>query len=199
MVKEKIHILYTRLPNGKLVWYAGPREARTLHARLTPLPMVDDIIGDFVVDRVSPAGDSMTICAADLPFIESTDPRRIYVTPMGARVVFKRYENGRIVVWSYKAQNELSISPSTTLLPTDDSAQTSSAKKRRMTQAIFAAWVIAEYSRLNGRTISAIELTSRLVEAFPAANVQTRHGPHYLSQYNTGRLPEPPDTDPRNW
>lgn len=168
-------------------------------ARVAPLPSPGDVVYDMSVDHVSPASADDGLCAADLPFRDSTDPRRIFMTELGSAIVFKRLSNGRVIVWSFKAENEVALHGRAKLTATDRVAGPVAGPKRRMTQEILAAYLIAEYARANGATIPAAKLVEALKEAFPSARIGDRHGTHYLSKSRTGNLPEPPETDPRLW
>jgi uracil-DNA glycosylase len=66
---------------------------------------------------------------------------------------------------------------------------------RGLGQRQLAAWLIH-----SDPSLTAEQLTAQLAAAFPppAYNVGSRHGPHYLSLYRTGKL-EVPDSDPRDW
>ena len=63
-----------------------------------------------------------------------------------------------------------------------------------MTQKSLSAYLIAANPSITG-----VELTTLLREAFPLARVEGRHGPHYLSLSRTGKLPEASEDDPRTW
>jgi hypothetical protein len=136
----------------------------------------------------------LPITAGDLVTIEVFDPRRVYETPNRTKVVFKRADRGRTVLWSYTAQGEIAIGGHVVLSRTDSTAKPTSQRKKRMSQKALAAWLIA-----NDPTITGKELTAAIRDAFPSSNVSDRHGPHYLSLSRHGRLPEPTDDDPRTW
>lgn len=163
------------------------------------LPTVGSVIevangDDTVVIRITGHSSGLTITAADLAVREKFDPRRIYVTPNGTLVIFKRIENGRAVLWSYKTQSEIMISGRIALDRTDRQGMPVASSGRKMTQKILAAYLIAVNDRITGA-----ELTMALREAFPNNAISSRHGPHYLSLSRNGKLPEPPEDDPREW
>lgn len=138
----------------------------------------------------------LQITAGDLPEREVFDPRRIYATPSGTMVTYMREERERIVLWSYKVQSEIMINQSVALTRTDRRAQPTAKKKRKKSQKLVAAYLIAQDPEITPR-----QLTALLKEAFPSANIDLdgRHGPHYLSLSRTGKLPIAPEDDPRDW
>jgi hypothetical protein len=145
---------------------------------------------DVVVAEV---GDHLNITAGDLAARDKFDPRRVYTTTNGTSVVYKRTEGTRVVLWSYKINGEIMVSNSVEMSASDRVAEPV-ASGRRPTQKLLAAYLIGQ-----NPVITPQELTAQLAEAFPEAGVGKRHGPHYLSQSRRGRLPEPPDSDPRDW
>ncbi len=160
------------------------------------LPMIGQIIsiGEGTCIKVSKQTDGLEIRAGHLFVREKFDPRRIYMTSNGTKVAFKRIENNMIVLWSYKHQGEIAIGKKVALERTPAKAKPTAAVRKKMTQKIFAAWIISK-----NPDISKTKLTEELREAFPEASISDRHGPHYLSLSQNGRLPEAPDTDPRTW
>ena len=160
------------------------------------LPMIGSIHPsiDGVALRVASRDSGLKIVAGDLCVREEFDPRRVYVTANGSNVTYKRDEGELIVLWSYKHNDEIAVGKRVVLNLTPRHAQPVAVMNRRKTQKIVAAWLIA-----NNPGITGAELTAALAEAFPANRVSSRHGPHYLSLSRRGRLPEPPDEDPREW
>ena len=143
---------------------------------------------------VSTIDEGLGILAGDLEMRETFDVRRIYTTPNGTSVAFKRIESGRTVLWSYKAAGEIMIGPHVKFGVTERKAQPTARTQKRMTQKILAAYVISQDPETTPK-----QLTATLQLAFPQAAISDRHGPHYLSLSRNGKLPEPPDDDPRTW
>ena len=160
------------------------------------LPMIGQIIsiGEGECVRISRHTAGLDITAGHLSVRERFDQRRIYVTTNGTKVTYKRRENGRVVLWSYKHQGEIAIGNHVVIERTDAVAKPTAAVRKKMTQKVFASWVIANNPSISGR-----QLTQELRDAFPQAAIGDRHGPHYLSLSKNGRLPEAPDSDPRTW
>lgn len=158
-----------------------------------PLPnAVADVDGVSVV--VSSHEEGLDIMAIDLNVRNRFDARRIYTTPNGTHVVFKRLENGRVVLWSYKIQAEIMLGSQVQLKRTNKQARPIASRAKKMTQKILASYLIAQ-----DPSITPGELTNALTAAFPTMSVGNRHGPHYLSLSRNGKLPEPPEDDPRDW
>lgn len=182
-------------------WVAyGPDGCRLGCARTTYVPTVGSTVrlpvgpDPTVAVRVGASSPGLAITAADLQHRESFDPRRIYETPNGTRVVYKRVERGRVVLWSYKSQAEIMIAGTVELEPTEAVAQPTASSRRKITQKLVAAWLISQNPDITGA-----QLTAELRRAFPNNKIDTRHGPHYISHSRNGKLPEPPDSDPRDW
>jgi hypothetical protein len=142
--------------------------------------------------KVTKHDNGLKIAAADLAAREAFDARRIYTTPNGTSVVYKRQDGGRVVLWSYRVQAEIMIGGQVALTRTDRTAQPTASRQRRLTQKLLASWLISQ-----NPDITANELFTELKETFPSAAIGPRHGPHYLSLSRNGHLPEPPDSDPR--
>jgi hypothetical protein len=138
--------------------------------------------------------DMLDITTGDLPSREKFDPRRVYTTPQGTAVVYKRLQNEKIILWSYKISNELAVGSGIILTRTDSTASAAAVVKQpeKLTQRILAAWLITQRPNITHG-----ELTAELRAAFPQCLVSDRHGKHYLSHARHGRLPEPPAEDPR--
>lgn len=143
---------------------------------------------------VAKVEDGLLVVAGDLPVRETFDARRIYTTPNGTRVCYKRTENNKIVLWSYKAAGEIMIGAQVRVDATENKAHPTARTPKRITQKVLAAFIIS-----NNPLITPANLTKELQEAFPQAAVSARHGPHYLSLSRNGKLPEPPEDDPRDW
>lgn len=160
------------------------------------LPMIGSIIsiGEGECVRISRHVEGLEITAGHLSVRERFDQRRIYMTSNNTKVAYKRKENNRVVLWSYKHQGEIAIGSHVVLERTDAVAKPTAAVRKKMTQKVFASWVIANNPSISGR-----QLTQELRDAFPQASIGDRHGPHYLSLSKNGRLPEAPDSDPRTW
>jgi hypothetical protein len=111
-------------------------------------------------------------------------------------VAFQRLDGNRVILWSYKHQSEISISNRVKLERTPRTAARIATKKRKNTQKLTAAYLIAQNPQVGDK-----ELNRLLKEAFPSANIKLdgRHGKHYLSLSRRGHLPVAPDTDPREW
>lgn len=136
---------------------------------------------------------NLQVVTGDLAARDRFDKRRIYKTPQGSLVVFKRLDtDGRAVLWSYAKSVEIKVTASMLLEPTDQLAKPVAVKKKRFTQKLLAAYLISK-----NPDITAKELTIQLQAAFPNHDVGNRHGPHYLSLSKQGRLDEAPDRDPR--
>ena len=164
------------------------------------LPLVNELITidpeSGMMGRVSSHKEDLTIIAGDLPIRELFDARRIYTTPNGTSVVYMRQERGKVVLWSYKIHAEIMISGKVSLERTKRKSQPVARKKRKMTQKLVAAYLIADNPDITG-----MQLTLALKDAFPSANITEdgRHGPHYLSLSRNGKLPMAPEEDPRSW
>lgn len=153
------------------------------------------IDGMTVFAKVARVRPWAVVVAGDLPELERLDPRRVWETPNGTSVVYKRQDGPMIVLWSYKSQGEIKVGRGMVVLATDHSAEpTALTGSKRMTQRILAAFLIAENPQ-----ITASELGTALKAAFPGHTIGRRHGAHYLSHSRCGRLPEAPATDPRGW
>jgi hypothetical protein len=177
----------------------GPQKGPASSSHSAPVQgsrVVTSVVdGVTVMGVVAAIRDWDPVTAGDLQHLEKFDPRRVYATPNGTNVVFKRVDAGMTVLWSYKTQGEIKIGANVVLVRTDRQAEpTASSGSKRMTQRVLAAYLIAQ-----DPDISAKELTEALSEAFPEAVVGRRHGAHYLSHSRNGRLPEAPATDPRTW
>lgn len=138
--------------------------------------------------------EGLDILAGDIDAREKFDARRIYVTANNSSVAYKRMENGKVILWSYKIQGEILVGPQMVMTITERNAKPTASIAKKMTQKVLAAYLISENPR-----ITPSELTKSLQEAFPQASIGQRHGPHYLSLSRNGKLPEPPDDDPRTW
>lgn len=134
----------------------------------------------------------LKVKTGDLPALEPIFPRRIYQLPSGSRVVFKRVEQERIVLWSYAKNCEVAVNSGIDLVFTEDTAAQTAGKSTKLTQKVLAAWLIRE-----NPDISAQDLSDAILAQFPNCRVGKRHGSHYLCLSRNGRLPEPPDSDPR--
>ncbi len=161
------------------------------------LPMEGTIVpddGDGPPLMVKDHAEGLDVVTGDLSVREQFDPRRIYKTPNGSLVTFKREEAGRVVLWSFKVGSEIMLGPQVPVSRTNRTAKPVAQQNRRMTQKLLAAYLIACNPAITGS-----ELTESLKQAFPQNAIGPRHGPHYLSLSRNGRLPEPPDSDPREW
>lgn len=169
---------------------------------LTPLsygpemPMIGDVVPNDDAEplRVVDQRGGLDIVSGDLEVREQFDPRRIYATPNNTRVTFKRTENNRVVLWSYRIQGEIMIGCNVVMERTDSKAKPTASNRPKLTQKLLAAYLISQNPE-----ITASELTGEIRNAFPHNRIGDRHGPHYLSLSRRGHLPEPPDTDPRQW
>lgn len=193
-------ILRYRLEDGdSMSWKLYRRDTGDELTQLSfgqELPVVGSLV---TVDadtqgRVVSHENGLSISAGDLVVRETFDARRIYTTPNGTNIVFKRMEGGRAVLWSYRTQSEIMIGGQVEMTITDRRAKPTATTQKRMTQKLLASWLISEDPR-----ITSGDLTAALQEAFPQMSIGARHGPHYLSLSRNGRLPEPPDDDPRTW
>lgn len=154
-------------------------------------PVVGEMTEHGLVKEVI---DDLPVVAGYLPTIEQLDPRRVYTTDFGTSVVFKRVENGRVILWSYKNSGEVAVGTAFNVVPTDRHAEPIAMPDQRMTQKILAAYLIAQ-----NPAITKQDLAVELKKSFPAARIGDRHGQHYLSLSRSGRLPEAPADDPRGW
>jgi hypothetical protein len=195
-----VGVLYRMEDDNKMSWKFVDDEGEPVVNRLffgAQLPIVGNIISvsdtlNVVVKSAPKAG--LTICAGDLEFREAFDCRRIYLTGNGTKVVFKRTENDRTVLWSYRVQSEVMINRKVQLDRTEDLASAAAVIKKKMTQKVLAAFLISR-----DPNIAPNQLTAELQNAFPQALISSRHGPHYLSLSRNGKLPEPSEDDPRTW
>lgn len=154
--------------------------------------MGDDDVTFIIAEHES----GLIIRAGDLEVRESFDPRRIYCTKNGNDVVFKRRDpnTGKPILWSFRQSMEIITGPHTELTRTEKTAKPTAGVGHQMTQKNLAAYLISRNPMIKGS-----ELTVALRQAFPAARISERHGPHYLSLSRCGRLPEAPEDDPRTW
>lgn len=144
--------------------------------------------------KVATRREGMPIIAGDLSIRDEFDERRVYETASGTAVTFKRIQDDLVVLWSYRHSDEIAIGQGTELFRLNRKAQPVAQNKQRKTQKVVAAWFISQMPNITGT-----ELTRQLREVFPAHRISDRHGPHYLSLSRKGRLPEPPEEDPRDW
>ena len=149
--------------------------------------------------KVISAAEGLEVLVRDLADRDPHDPNRIYETPKGTEVKFKRVEKGRTILFSFKSADEIMLPEDSVLTVTNSTARPKAEPGKKMTQKVLAAFLIAKYREDNGRDIIGKDLTEALRQAFPDANIGDRHGPHYLSLSRKGKLCEPPDSDPRDW
>lgn len=138
--------------------------------------------------------DKLKIVSGDLPEREKFDARRVYKTASKTNIVYKRVDSNLVIVWSYKRGTEIGIGSKLELTRTGKTASATAAKTKKLTQRLLAAYLIA-----NNPDITNAQLTNALIKAFPEHQIGARHGGHYRSLSASGRLPEPPDSDPREW
>ena len=88
------------------------------------LPLVGHVeTVDDISYKVTGQESGLEITAGDLAVREAFDSRRIYSTPNGTNVVFKRLDKGRAVLWSYKTQNEIMLGVHVDMVRTDKKAK----------------------------------------------------------------------------
>ena len=164
------------------------------HGADLPMPgsIHPDVCGNPL--RVSKMTSGLEIFCGDLCVRDEFDARRVYSTQSGSSVTYKRVEGDLVVLWSYKHGNEIALGAKVQLTRLNRKAQPTVQSKKRKTQKVVASWLISQQPDITGS-----ELTELLKEAFPSHTVSARHGPHYQSLSRKGKLPEPPDEDPRNW
>lgn len=188
---------FVRVEGSVSYWRAVTAGGERGPLMFTELPSRPPEEGDMVVIpdigavRIS-AVHPLKFTTGDLREREKFDPRRIFELASGSRVAFKRVENGRVVMWSYTKKCEVAMNTSIELVPTDDHAAAIAGKGSKLTQKILAAWLIK-----NNPEITGSELELEIMGQFPNCRVGKRHGNHYLSLSRRGKLPEPPDEDPR--
>ena len=96
-----------------------------------------------VVAEVCWTEEHLKIVTGDLMRREEFDPRRIYSTGKGVKVVYKREDGERVILWSYQKNDEISLGRTYDLTWTDAMAVSFVVRKAKKSQQNVSAWLIA--------------------------------------------------------